>query len=83
MTKAEINEIVVNKLRKIAPEVDFDALPETENLREELDIDSIDWLNFLVTLDEELGIAIPESDYEQLDTLEHLIDYLCRSLIKV
>lgn len=67
MTKAEINEIIADKLRKIAPEVDFDALPETENLREELDIDSIDGLNLLVALDKELGTAIRESDYDELD----------------
>lgn len=78
MTKEEIKAIVVAKLRQIAPEVDFNTVKSTDNIREELDIDSIDWLNFLVAIDETLGISIPETDYDQLDTLEHVFDYLVR-----
>ena len=76
MTIEEIKETVVSRLRKVAPEVDFDQLPLDEPLREELDIDSMDWLTFLIDLNEQTGVEIPESDYSQLDTLDHLLNYI-------
>lgn len=81
MTKENIKALVVSKLHQIAPEMDMNALEPTENIREELDIDSIDWLNFLVAIEEQVGIAIPESDYDQLDTMEHLLAYLNRGKV--
>jgi len=47
-----------------------------EAVREALDIDSFDHLNFLVGLNEELGVDIPEGDYGQLTTLADIIHYL-------
>ncbi len=64
----------------IAPEADLDALNPTLNLREALDIDSFDFLNFLIGLDSELGVAIPEADYGQLISLNDLIAYLAARL---
>lgn len=63
-------------LQPIAPEADMQSLSSDDNLREELDIDSVDWLNFIVSIDEEFGIDIPEADYDQLTTLDSIIRYL-------
>ncbi|WPP49825.1 acyl carrier protein [Catalinimonas niigatensis] len=73
-----MKEIILRLLKKTAPEADLKQLDSQANLREELDIDSIDWLNLIVAIDEELGIDIPESDYDQLTTLDDMIHYLSR-----
>jgi acyl carrier protein len=80
MTEAEIRTIIIAGLSQIAPEADFEELSPTENIREELDIDSFDFLNFLIGLDDELGVDIPESDYEKLISLADLIGYLSERL---
>ena len=76
MTEAELRKTVLDALGDIAPEADLDALPPDKDLREELDIDSMDFLNFVVALHEKLGVDIPEIDYPQLMTLEGAIAYL-------
>ena len=80
MTEAEIRTHIFRGLELIAPEADFDELPAGENLREELDIDSYDFLSFLIWLNEDLGVEIPEIDYEKLITLEDLVAYLSQRL---
>jgi len=76
MTQAEIQRAVFDALRKIAPEADPQKLRPNENLREALDIDSFDFLNFLIGLHEKLGVEIPEADYGRLTTLSDLVNYL-------
>jgi len=76
MTETEIRETIIAGLSQIAPEADFEELSPTENIREELDIDSFDFLNFLIGLDDKLGVEIPESDYEKLISMDDLIGYL-------
>ena len=76
MTETEIRTAIIDGLTQIAPEADFEELSPTENIREELDIDSFDFLNFLIGLDDTLGVEIPESDYEKLVSMKDLISYL-------
>ena len=76
MTETEIRETIIAGLSQIAPEADFEELSPTENIREELDIDSFDFLNFLIGLDDKLGVEIPESDYEKLISMNDLVGYL-------
>ena len=76
MTDSEIKEIIFKLLKEIAPEADFSELAPNENIREVLDIDSFDFLNFLIGLNAELGIEIPESDYGQLRTLADIVNYI-------
>lgn len=80
MTEEQIRAAVCDGLMQIAPEADLDELPAGENLREELDIDSYDFLNFLIGLNDRLGVDIPEEDYEQLVTLEDIVRYLALRL---
>ncbi len=80
MTEAEIRTHIFTGLSLVAPEADFAELPPEENLREELDIDSYDFLSFLIWLNDDLGVDIPETDYEKLITLEDLIAYLSKRL---
>jgi len=78
MDQGEIRKVVLGELRRIAPELE-DVAP-AKPLRDQVDLDSMDWLNFLVALDERLKIDIPESDYRKLGTLEQIVEYLGRKL---
>jgi acyl carrier protein len=63
-------------LRTIAPEVEPDTLAPARALRQQVDLDSMDWLNFLVGLHERFGVTIAESDYARLVCLDDVVDYL-------
>lgn len=76
MTDNEIKAVVLRVLGNIAPEVDLNAIDPTTDLREQLDIDSMDMLNWIVGIHEELGVEIPEADYPQLATLNGCVRYL-------
>jgi acyl carrier protein len=69
---------VLAVLKSIAPEFEESDLRPGRPLRNQIDLDSMDWLNFLVALHERLGVDIPESDYAKLVTLEDLVAYLRR-----
>ena len=74
MNKPEIRAAVLAELKRIAPELE--DLEAAQPLRDQVDLDSMDWLNFLVALHERLKVEIPESDYKRLGTLEQIVDYL-------
>lgn len=76
MNEAEIKNVIVGILKRIAPESDPGTLAPDENIRKTLDIDSFDALNFFVRIDEELGVTVPESDYGKLNTLSEMLEYL-------
>jgi acyl carrier protein len=76
ITREQIESTVHDLLLSIAPEAEMDTLNPTVDMREALDIDSFDFLNFLIALDEELGVEIPESDYGTLISLNDLVEYL-------
>ncbi len=76
MDKQELGRIVLDALRRIAPEVEPGTLRRDAPLREQVDLDSMDWLSFLVGLNKRLGVDIPETDYARLVTLDDLVTYL-------
>ena len=76
ITDTQIKETIFKLLKRIAPEADFNALGPTEDIRTALDIDSFDFLQFLIALNEELGVEVPEADYGKLITLADLVAYL-------
>ena len=63
-------------MRTIAPEVTPGDIVPDEPLRDQVDLDSIDFLNFLVRLHEKLGVDVPEADYAKLVTLTDFVAYL-------
>ena len=69
-------EAIRSALSEIAPEADLDKVPPDANLREELDLDSMDFLRFVTGLHERLGVDIPESDYARIATLRTCMEYL-------
>jgi len=71
---------VLPLLRAIAPEIEPGALNFARPLRSQVDLDSMDWLNFLVSVSERFGVAIPEADYARLVTFNDVLDYLSAAL---
>jgi acyl carrier protein len=67
---------VMTLLRAIAPELEPDTLNPARPLRSQVDLDSMDWLSFLVSLHEHFGVAIPEIDYARLVSFDDVLDYL-------
>jgi acyl carrier protein len=76
MTRDEIRQAVVDALGAVAPEGDYARLKPDRPLRDQLDIDSYDFLNVMIQLHDKLGIDIPEADYQKLATLNAAVDYL-------
>lgn len=76
MTPDEIRNVVLRNLGAIAPEADLATLRPDVGLREQLDLDSMDFLNFIIALHKELQVDIPENDYPKLATLHGCTEYL-------
>jgi acyl carrier protein len=76
MNEDQIKQIIFHLLKKIAPDTEPSQLKSDENIRETLNIDSFDSLQFLVALNDKLAIEIPEQDYGKVSTLNKLIKYL-------
>ncbi|QLL10736.1 acyl carrier protein [Pseudomonas chlororaphis] len=76
MNRQMIRNEVLSALKSIAPEFEAGQLLPDRPLREEVDLDSMDWLRFIEALNRSLGVAIAETDYQHVDTLDKLIDYL-------
>ena len=76
MTRDEIRATLLRVLGDIAPEADTASLKPDVDLREQLDLDSMDILNFVVGLHAALGVEIPEADYPAFATLDGGVEYL-------
>jgi acyl carrier protein len=80
MTRNDIRAALIEALSAIAPEGDYAALRGDRPLRDQLDIDSFDFLNVVIRLHDKLGVDVPEADYQKLATLDAAIDYLASLL---
>ena len=76
MDRQGLRKIVIATLRTIAPEIEESELVDKAPLRHQVDLDSMDWLNFLIGLHNRLKVDIPEVDYQALVTLDNVLDYL-------
>jgi len=80
MTHVDVKAAILNILDEVAPDAGLDELDETADLREELDIDSMDFLNIVVGIHEALAVEIPEKDYPELVSLQNLVGYVEQKL---
>jgi acyl carrier protein len=76
MNESELKQTILGVLSAAVPGIDASILGDDDDIRTTLDIDSFDHLNFLVGLNEKLGVDIPEKDYGKLNTLDEIIQYL-------
>jgi len=75
-TKDEIRNTVLRALGEIAPEADLTTIKPDVSFRDQLDIDSMDFLNFVIAVHEALHVEIPEADYPKMATLNGCVEYL-------
>lgn len=82
MSDDELKAIVLRAISDIAPEADLAHLDPTVDVREQLDIDSMDSLNIMIGIHEATGVDIPEADYPLMNTLNACVAYLAKKLKK-
>ncbi len=76
MTRDEIKNTVLRILGGIAPEADLTLIKPQVSFREQLDIDSMDFLNFAIGLSKEFGVEVPEADYPKVASLDGCVEYV-------
>lgn len=80
MTRDDIEQALGEELARIAPDISLGEIDRSEDLRDEFDIDSIDFLNLMTALAKRFGRDMPEADYGEMDSFNHLADYLMAHL---
>jgi acyl carrier protein len=80
VSAVDIRAVVQEELGNIAPEMDVGAIDASADLREALDIESMDFLNFITAIHRRLGVNVPEVDYPKLTTLDGAVAYLAAKL---
>ena len=76
MTREEVRRAVVNILEDIAPDADLSSIKDDVTLREQMDLDSMDFLDIVMELRKRFNIEVPESDYQELVSMDSCIQYL-------
>lgn len=80
MTKDEVRAFVHRALTDIAPDADPASIDPSESMRDELDLDSMDFLALVRAIHDELGVNVPETDYAQIESLNGCVDYVAARL---
>jgi len=75
-SEKEMKAVVLRALNNVAPEVDLESIDPSKDLRDQIDIDSVDFLNFVLGLHKELGVDIPDADVPKITTLNKCVGYL-------
>ncbi len=76
MTSSTTETVLRQELRRIAPDIDIETIDRDGDLREEFDIDSMDFLNLVTALGKRFKTAMPEADYPRMATFNAMIAYL-------
>lgn len=80
MNAQDAEAALTQELHRIAPDVDVAEIDRGGNLREEFDIDSMDFLNLVIALNKRFGIPIPDSDYPRLASFSEAVAYLANTV---
>jgi acyl carrier protein len=75
-----IREALITTLRSVAPEADPGTLRGDEPIQDQLEIDSMDFLNWVIAIHERTGVDIPERDYRRVATLDDAVAYVAAAL---
>ena len=76
MTREEVRQALVDILEDIAPDEDVSSIKDDVTLREQMDLDSMDFLDIVMELRKRFNIEVPESDYQELVSMTSCIQYL-------
>ena len=80
MTAEEIRQTIIEQILEIAPEINERDIDPNAHIQRSLEIDSFDFLRMLTALNKAIGVEVPEADYAQVDTLNHMVDYFVKHL---
>jgi acyl carrier protein len=78
--REEVKAVLLEELGNVAPDADLAALDPSADLRQAIDIDSMDFLNWMIALHKRLGVEVPEADYGKLATLGGAAAYVAARL---
>ena len=76
MTPVEIRQAIINILARIVPDEDLSSLQDEVPFREQIELDSMDFLDIVMELRKQYRIQIPEDDYAQMNTMGGTVAYL-------
>jgi acyl carrier protein len=76
MNQQEARNIIFQVLGEIAPEVDPSLVEDSVDLTEQLDLDSMDYLNWMLGINAETGVEIPQRDVSEFLTIDGAVSYL-------
>ena len=76
MTRDQVRQAVLSIISDIAPDEDLTSIKDEETLRDQFDLDSMDFLDIVMELRKRFNLEVPESDYEQLVSLASSVEYL-------
>jgi acyl carrier protein len=76
MDKQETQRRILKALADVVPEADVRSMDEKRSFRDQLEVDSVDFLSFMMKLESEFAVRIPEADYPRLSSLEGCLSYL-------
>jgi acyl carrier protein len=76
MSKEEIREIIYNIIKDIAPDEDLSNLDDTKAIRDQIELDSMDFLDIVLELRKRYKVDVPEEDYPKLATINGCVEYL-------
>jgi acyl carrier protein len=79
-TQQNIKKVILEAIQIVAPEIEQDDIEMDEDIREECDLDSMDFLNYLIALKKSTGVSIAEGDYTQVNTFNKMLNYLSEKL---
>jgi acyl carrier protein len=72
----QLRELILMELSNIAPEIEEDEVPDDQDMREALELDSMDFLNLVIAVSKQTKVNIPEVDYPKVLTLNGMINYI-------
>ena len=76
MTRDQVRQAIIDILEDIAPDEDVSSIKDDAILREQIDLDSMDFLDIVMELRKRFNIEVPESDYQELASMDSCIQYL-------
>ncbi len=76
MSPQEIRQVIIDILADIAPDEDLSTLKDDQSFRDQMELDSMDFLDIVMELRKRYRVQVPEEDYPQLDSMATTVSYL-------
>ena len=83
MAPAEIRTAIIDILSDIAPDEDLSNLDDQQSFRDQMELDSMDFLDIVMELRKRYRVQVPEEDYTNLDSMASTVDYLTPKMVAV